>query len=146
MCVYDVVAHFDLCKELPESAFADSVFVWHFPVHGPEIVTRTNAQICDYDCVPAPTLEEVLKGADAFMVRPISGKTVADSKETTGLAVMYGHTTSEAGTPGYNLEVCEYRDLKEPTFESSHENAASAALKAWLRVNTSNEKDHLRGS
>ena len=60
-----IVPPLDLCKQLPDGAFADSALVWERNVgldlteYSPVINTRKNA-LCQYVICPAPTLTEIM--------------------------------------------------------------------------------------
>jgi len=103
----DLVPPLDLCKRIPEGAFAESALVWVSDYENWYVVER---DVADPDiAIPAPTLEEILTDLIVFCDEPV--------------CFWQG---------GWYVQASRYNGAQE---EYDMTNSATAALKLWLDVN-----------
>ena len=126
MRLEDLVPPLELCKQIPEGAFADSALCWMLAGTGKHsfwTVTERDATIDDDTFIPAPALIEILEALPTV-----------DSQDYP-LACSIDFNTDKHGrrvpfwNVGYSMMGSE-----------GDKNPAAAALKMWLRSTREDEE------
>lgn len=134
MKIEELVPTLKTCSGIPGGHFDDSAFVWASAC-GEQTVLIREGLIDEAVLFPAPTLEEIVKGAGKLRLVPYKGGKAGDHDgPATGIAVMMGEALDDDGRKSYLMELCEYGALGKPDFPNSARGAAEAALVAWLRI------------
>lgn len=114
MKLEDLVPPVDLCKQIPEGMFADSVLAWDSDYE--TWFVRPRIEVEPLIAIPAPTLEEIIVAINRIQFMPSS--TYCRGK--------------------WDVWCEEYHDDPEPRqiFDCDNEvSGATAALKLWLELN-----------
>ena len=115
MNIEDLVPPLELCKKIPEGAFADSALVWTLPFGSNEAIVETRAAADEFAwgrVVNAPTLAEILSETAKF------GK----------MATADCFISMIDGKPTFTAD-CHTR-----YYTKIGKNAAEEALKVWFDV------------
>ena len=123
-----IVPPLELCQQIPEGKFADSVFEWYVPsgaaakeAFAPCVIIRNySAASGSKDNCPAPTLAEILEALPTRIERPLERFLVLyDARNTKG--------TFQVGYTGWITG-------NDPRFREQDRNPATAALRLWLKM------------
>ena len=127
----DLVPPLELCRQIPEGKFADSVMVY--------AVTKHSLNYCfggrrcfinDYrELIPAPTLQEII--AELTPGEDSCGEITQFGKDKHGWFTM---ASFEGNDDGYGSGFETYEEI-------DRDNPATAALKLWLEVNKLDRTD-----
>ena len=121
----DLVPELELCKKIPEGAFADSAMVWMDDGHGGKICEPRRYAPYQHIIAPAPTLEEIMDELPKYNENEVS-LALVPAFNSDGDIRIFG----EAWSVGYTHK-CNVTDKK----------SATAALKLWLELNKSAPSD-----
>lgn len=119
-----IVPPLELCKRMPDGAFADSALIWMFDGFDWWVNAREFDATYD-EAFPAPTLPEIMEALPKIDNKENSLAVVPDFPDD-GEKRIFG----EAWEVGYTTKNC-----------AKDRNSATAALKLWLELNERKEEN-----